>query len=415
MCIRDSPRTMCSLSQCAELLSGVIHGAERVGDQNSETLQHVIQLMTSGTTPIHGSSVRDVSKRTEVNLSEIKPCKIEHERGLTREDFQNMLFSVDELSMLLDAEPEFTCADPDSPASAERAPETPSRKRSRDEGCNDEAVSPACSILDCCSDHEEACTELAEAHTDHTSKRVKLPLPVQTKATKETEVAYAAELVQMSFDAMARINHQTGEVIWANNAFGDLTTTVGRGNPLKGLQALQRQFLQELPRGLCSRSGTVSAGTASIDLWSATQFAGGLGEEIVLWTVQRSMHRQLARTTSGPRSCSEDGSLNNATFDFDKPFPEANEFVDLRCEMKLDKPSKGKPPVQLLWRKYGQKSLLPPPVTPDSAPHVPKDRLYYKCTQKDCCAKLRVDVDRASGEHVSMIATGTHCHHIVLV
>eukprot|EP00656_Telonema_subtile_P026363 TRINITY_DN2833_c0_g1_i4.p1 TRINITY_DN2833_c0_g1~~TRINITY_DN2833_c0_g1_i4.p1 ORF type:complete len:411 (+),score=96.94 TRINITY_DN2833_c0_g1_i4:140-1372(+) len=410
MCIRDSPRTMCSLSQCAELLSGVIHGAERVGDQNSETLQHVIQLMTSGTTPIHGSSVRDVSKWAMGSEEVIKPCKLQE---VEEDSWANMpSFSVDELSMLLDEEPEFTCADPDSPA-PRRPREKLTRKRSRDEGCNedeDEDEAPdSISILDCCSHEGPA----YEEYTDHTSKRVKAeasPVHTATVVTNEAQLPYAAEFVQMSFDAMAHIDCRTGSVVWANNAFGDLTTTVGRGNPLEGLQALQTQFLQQLPRGLCSRSGHV----ASVELWSATQLVGEPGQEIVLWSIQHSANRQSAPTPSRPRSCSEE-SLTTTPLKLDKPFPEANEFVDLRCEMRLTNPSKGKPPVQMLWRKYGQKSLLPPPVTPDSAPHVPKDRLYYKCTQKDCCAKLRVDVDRASGEHVSMIATGTHCHHIVLV
>eukprot|EP00656_Telonema_subtile_P049046 TRINITY_DN6018_c0_g1_i1.p1 TRINITY_DN6018_c0_g1~~TRINITY_DN6018_c0_g1_i1.p1 ORF type:complete len:420 (+),score=46.08 TRINITY_DN6018_c0_g1_i1:98-1261(+) len=239
--------------------------------------------------------------------------------------------------------------------------------------------------------------------------------PVETTATAPLtavaggrEVLHAERLVQMSFDAMAHVCCHSGAVIWTNNAFNNLVSAVGHGNSGLGLQTLRVQFLQHLPRGMCSKFGTVSVDSGSIELWSATQVAGDQGQEVVLWSVQcPTDHASRAKLCRAPKAV---GPVHDQ-----KPFPRAVDYTDIKCEIQREGPTKRGCLVQMLWRKYGQKKLLPPPVIEGSGPpHVLLNRLYFKCTQQGCDAKMRVDAARETGDFVCVSASGVHNHHIVL-
>merc|ERR1711959_641344 len=97
-----------------------------------------------------------------------------------------------------------------------------------------------------------------------------------------------------------------------------------------------------------------------------------------------------------------------------KAFPLASEYMDLQSKMKVGLTLKGKPRAQLLWRKYGQKTL-----------HENKDlsqggvkRRYYRCSMQDCGARLKVDVVRTPNgqeSYCSVLPSGAHNHSIELV
>ena len=57
-----------------------------------------------------------------------------------------------------------------------------------------------------------------------------------------------------------------------------------------------------------------------------------------------------------------------------------------------------------LWQKYGAKVVRP---KPHSAVEV--KRAYYKCSFKDCLARLYHDVDHVTAEHIKTTALGHLC------
>eukprot|EP00656_Telonema_subtile_P058080 TRINITY_DN9722_c0_g1_i1.p1 TRINITY_DN9722_c0_g1~~TRINITY_DN9722_c0_g1_i1.p1 ORF type:complete len:488 (+),score=94.14 TRINITY_DN9722_c0_g1_i1:391-1854(+) len=230
------------------------------------------------------------------------------------------------------------------------------------------------------------------------------------------------ELAHMSFDAMAQVEVGSGAVLWSNKSFEELTKAVGRGNTVIGLHQLQLNFLQNMPLALHYASATVGAGASAVELHSATQVTGSQGQEVVQWALHRptvassvkcepcasvNIEARSPQTTSVSVHRAQDTRVPHLAFP--KAYPKACDYPDPAVRVR-----KGKRQAVMLWVMYGKKSLLPAGPSAHTQPTI--ERMYYKCTsQKDCKARLKVDVVQATGQRISTDATGVHNHHLQLV
>eukprot|EP00657_Telonema_sp_P-1_P005770 TRINITY_DN23412_c0_g1_i1.p1 TRINITY_DN23412_c0_g1~~TRINITY_DN23412_c0_g1_i1.p1 ORF type:complete len:129 (+),score=24.93 TRINITY_DN23412_c0_g1_i1:340-726(+) len=74
---------------------------------------------------------------------------------------------------------------------------------------------------------------------------------------------------------------------------------------------------------------------------------------------------------------------------------------------------RGRRQLQMLWRKYGEKTLKPDPKGSPSEIRI-VTRQYFKCHQPHCKARLKVDVIAETQQQVNAKATGGHCHDITV-
>eukprot|EP00656_Telonema_subtile_P037211 TRINITY_DN4136_c0_g1_i2.p1 TRINITY_DN4136_c0_g1~~TRINITY_DN4136_c0_g1_i2.p1 ORF type:complete len:644 (+),score=79.92 TRINITY_DN4136_c0_g1_i2:136-2067(+) len=257
--------------------------------------------------------------------------------------------------------------------------------------------------------------------------------PQMQEPSASASLPFAQDLVRMAFDSMAQVDLQSGIVLWANASFRELSQTLGGGNILLGIQTLQGCFLQSMPYELNYARATVNLGFSSVDLWSATKVAGAPGQETVLWVVHRASDRLVTRPCEPApappphQSTSADDSNSDGwtvvTMSGQQPpaasppeecnYAKASEFMDLQTRIMCDPTrfvtGRGRRQVQMLWRKYGERNLIGNQETTDSGPRK-IDRQYYKCTQRDCKARLKVDVEQGTNVQVSSSASGVHNH-----
>eukprot|EP00656_Telonema_subtile_P024005 TRINITY_DN2572_c0_g1_i3.p1 TRINITY_DN2572_c0_g1~~TRINITY_DN2572_c0_g1_i3.p1 ORF type:complete len:566 (+),score=90.10 TRINITY_DN2572_c0_g1_i3:315-2012(+) len=208
---------------------------------------------------------------------------------------------------------------------------------------------------------------------------------------------HSADLVAMSFDAMAQVELATGVVLWANPAFAHLSRVVSGHRPAAvGVYALQGAFLQQLPAGLRLLKDSFGIGENSIDVRSASQVVGGPSQEMVLWVLNWS---EQGTTRFPVENLLPFARPNNNTAPTDE-FPRASVCVDPKAQVKGKKSKGGKGSRQLvmLWQKYGKKTV--------TGPNGRVVRKYYKCHVEYCKAKLKVDVQHSTGERVLAEPTG---------
>lgn len=260
-------------------------------------------------------------------------------------------------------------------------------------------------------------------------------------------------VVQGSSDVvcMAQLDLNTGAVLCANQSFSELTRLVGGGNQMLGLECLAGAFLEQIPRGLRYVHASIGVGPQAIELWSATQLLGMQGQEIVVWVIHRSMpptasanmtsqiqpttdprkhtriipteptmhqmappfHSTFPRDVSAPQMVAT--QMPNRKIEPPESYPKAEEYTNLESKILCNDPlvsGRGRRQVQMLWRKYGERSLQNRKRKSGCSAF---DRCYYKCTQKYCPAKLKVDLVPETGERLSITASGIHNHQIHLV
>eukprot|EP00656_Telonema_subtile_P034801 TRINITY_DN3883_c0_g1_i1.p1 TRINITY_DN3883_c0_g1~~TRINITY_DN3883_c0_g1_i1.p1 ORF type:complete len:406 (+),score=83.32 TRINITY_DN3883_c0_g1_i1:204-1421(+) len=210
-------------------------------------------------------------------------------------------------------------------------------------------------------------------------------------------------LVRMSFDAMAHIDLLTGAVLCSNPAFQQLVCFVGGNDAALGLRTLWEQFLhRDMPKEAQRLFGTVELGSSSLDLWSVTQPAD---DNRVLWTIHQPTQNTLP--LQSPQCSSEDAP--NQVVAAPTTFPEAADCTDPRAKVWSSpehRAVKGTRPSLFLWHKYGKKRRTGKSDT---------ERVYYRCYQTDCKARLKIDTLLPSGESVHVHPSGEHNHVVRLV
>eukprot|EP00656_Telonema_subtile_P016468 TRINITY_DN186_c0_g1_i2.p1 TRINITY_DN186_c0_g1~~TRINITY_DN186_c0_g1_i2.p1 ORF type:complete len:567 (-),score=96.23 TRINITY_DN186_c0_g1_i2:98-1798(-) len=236
---------------------------------------------------------------------------------------------------------------------------------------------------------------------------------------REVASALSDRLLSMSFDALAQVELSTGTVMWANPAFRELVLAVGAGNEMAGLSVLIQLFLQALPVDLRCHQATVG----NVTLCSATQIARIGGLERVLWAI----HRPVIVAEIGGRDPGFSGTYGYQSIEptfaprqevpvdkvvEDPDYPDASKFPDTRTMILAgENPATGvraKRQMKMLWHKYGQKLLT---VGKDTKV---LERGYYKCCERDCKARLRIDTVSSTGEHVCTLPSGAHNHKVAI-
>eukprot|EP00656_Telonema_subtile_P053139 TRINITY_DN75_c0_g1_i6.p1 TRINITY_DN75_c0_g1~~TRINITY_DN75_c0_g1_i6.p1 ORF type:complete len:741 (-),score=165.62 TRINITY_DN75_c0_g1_i6:136-2358(-) len=246
--------------------------------------------------------------------------------------------------------------------------------------------------------------------------------------------AHLERLVLMNFDAMAVEDTYSGNLIWANPAFKELACMAGTGDFLQGVSLLRRTFLQQLSHEQQRMHQIVTTSNAStMDIMSCSQAVGYDKNMRTLWVMSRSMPMSMEPTMPNPVHAQQQWvdakpqmqAGAQAVFHLQPPTNPANmlafsnsskaqEFADIQIKVVSDPdapPGPQGPRVQNMWRKYGQK-VLKPGVGGFNFQSRTLDRLYYKCYQKDCKARLLVDVDNASQEQVQIHVKGEHSHEV---
>eukprot|EP00656_Telonema_subtile_P043081 TRINITY_DN4944_c0_g1_i1.p1 TRINITY_DN4944_c0_g1~~TRINITY_DN4944_c0_g1_i1.p1 ORF type:complete len:593 (-),score=93.65 TRINITY_DN4944_c0_g1_i1:298-2076(-) len=231
-------------------------------------------------------------------------------------------------------------------------------------------------------------------------------------------VQYAEELVRMSFEAMAQLDVASGELLWTNGPFKELTSVLGGGNQALGFGSLKAGFLQFVPSELRHMTDTFGTQLDGLELWSATKVVGPPGRKVILWVLHRAaplFDMQSIPTPIGPcspptvLSSPEHSNSEGAWPGSPSEFPCASQHQDPHARVLCERfvGGRGRRQVQMLWNRYGKKNVN---VNSRSL-----DRNYYKCHKKGCGARLRIDVDQLNGQDVHLEATGTHNHPVQLV
>eukprot|EP00658_Telonema_sp_P-2_P010168 TRINITY_DN1382_c0_g2_i3.p1 TRINITY_DN1382_c0_g2~~TRINITY_DN1382_c0_g2_i3.p1 ORF type:complete len:238 (+),score=67.68 TRINITY_DN1382_c0_g2_i3:130-843(+) len=100
---------------------------------------------------------------------------------------------------------------------------------------------------------------------------------------------FAYELLSLSFAAMAQLELATGELLWCNSRFAELSLTVGAGDPLAGLQVLCTAFLN-CPAA-SRQASTKDIGATR--LHSCSRVVGTQQDQVVLWVINQLPERPL--------------------------------------------------------------------------------------------------------------------------
>eukprot|EP00658_Telonema_sp_P-2_P001353 TRINITY_DN10508_c0_g1_i1.p1 TRINITY_DN10508_c0_g1~~TRINITY_DN10508_c0_g1_i1.p1 ORF type:complete len:316 (-),score=57.23 TRINITY_DN10508_c0_g1_i1:379-1326(-) len=285
-------------------------------------------------------------------------------------------------------------------------------------------------ILDQCTDEIRAANmrdhPILATHPPQSSDMIQAAqVMMQHSHAQGGELPHARELLGMCRDAIAQVQLRTGILIWHNQSFQELAAIVGQGNPLVGQQLLIGRFLQQLPVQLHYTQAMLSAGGQQINMISATRRVGVEPNETVLWVLHSQPTPELSGTqapltvhTVDPeaiKALSVTQALPGESQDqSDLEFPLAGAFVDVDMKMVCDKQylGRGKRQVVMLWRKYGEKRVLTSRSGTDRQSADGIDRLYFKCTQPDCPARLKIDVVTITSERVREYPKGRHNHRV---
>eukprot|EP00657_Telonema_sp_P-1_P010513 TRINITY_DN497_c0_g3_i1.p1 TRINITY_DN497_c0_g3~~TRINITY_DN497_c0_g3_i1.p1 ORF type:complete len:230 (-),score=42.88 TRINITY_DN497_c0_g3_i1:62-751(-) len=194
---------------------------------------------------------------------------------------------------------------------------------------------------------------------------------------------------QRSLDGVAHIHirDNTRMVVCSNSIFDDMVMLAGRGDPNEGLRNLSSVFVDDLPSTPQQYHQYAKAllGDHLIGLWSTTSIIHRPDGKLVMWTLQS--------TETPPQRM---GALEKPR---EEPRQAASACLDVNARLAATD--------QLLWLKYGNKSLL-------GQEHL--KRAYYKCGDNpDCKAKLKIDRSRETGEVVKVMPAGFHNHHLNLL
>eukprot|EP00656_Telonema_subtile_P012602 TRINITY_DN16355_c0_g2_i1.p1 TRINITY_DN16355_c0_g2~~TRINITY_DN16355_c0_g2_i1.p1 ORF type:complete len:641 (+),score=153.72 TRINITY_DN16355_c0_g2_i1:139-2061(+) len=380
-------------STCSGILKLVLQSGDELCDDSTELLQEMLLLVTDGAQVELGGVGSGTSSELGAGTGSgfmVPTCSYGGQPPLPRDPGLNIL-----AGMALDSD-----SSPDSTHTAGSSPRT--QQVSRPEH------SPGFPSLDS-PPFPRHCLPMGTAR--HTQPQPMLP--------------FAEELVRLSFDAMAQVQVNTGVVLWANQAFGELTHMVGGGNSGFGLQLLLNQFMQRPSRQSQCSPGTIAVQGVPMTLWSATQMVGNPGHEIVLWAThqtsalsarERSAEPSPSHNSQQSSPGAAEGNTESEDSAHDSNFPKAAQHTDPQQKINTGPDhctGRGRRPTLMLWQKYGQKALYNGAGQNGSSGST-VERLYYKCYKAGCKARLKIDVVQATGERCNVIASGVHCHHVTL-
>eukprot|EP00658_Telonema_sp_P-2_P039140 TRINITY_DN279_c0_g1_i5.p1 TRINITY_DN279_c0_g1~~TRINITY_DN279_c0_g1_i5.p1 ORF type:complete len:430 (-),score=63.02 TRINITY_DN279_c0_g1_i5:351-1640(-) len=251
---------------------------------------------------------------------------------------------------------------------------------------------------------------------------------------------FVCELLGMVSDAMAQVDPGTGALVWRNACFDQLTQRVGGGDAWAGQRLLYSQFLQHVPRsgeehlGVCTVG---ESGVPSLRLRSSVRLLeSGDFPTTVLWVIksmdltdqpvpepqcylqQMAPKQQCCLPEQDPagHNLLPYVELSEPLIDQSPPeelheHPKAADYPDPTVRVQSGEGQRRRS--VLLWRRYGRKSMNQASDS-DSADRM-VERIYFKCCKPGCGARLRVDVDRITGEQLSVTAAGSHNHSVEIV
>eukprot|EP00656_Telonema_subtile_P053136 TRINITY_DN75_c0_g1_i3.p1 TRINITY_DN75_c0_g1~~TRINITY_DN75_c0_g1_i3.p1 ORF type:complete len:691 (-),score=141.30 TRINITY_DN75_c0_g1_i3:170-2242(-) len=219
-------------------------------------------------------------------------------------------------------------------------------------------------------------------------------------------------LAMMNFDAMA-VQDSGGDLMWANPAFKELACLAGAGDFGVGVSLLRRQFLQQPSFEQQRVHSNIQTASGNLDLWSCSKLVGSAQDSRTLWVLG---HPVISGATLSGGTGSQDvevwsGSSPAASVsELPMAAPDA-EFKDIQIKVMCNASDNPQGPrVQNMWRKYGHK-----PLKPGTGPYGDSrvlDRLYYKCYDKNCKARLLVDLVKETQEQIHVNAKGKHNHDV---
>eukprot|EP00657_Telonema_sp_P-1_P011588 TRINITY_DN686_c0_g2_i5.p1 TRINITY_DN686_c0_g2~~TRINITY_DN686_c0_g2_i5.p1 ORF type:complete len:439 (+),score=24.14 TRINITY_DN686_c0_g2_i5:154-1470(+) len=305
------------------------------------------------------------------------------------------------------------------------------------------------------------------------------PIEVPSLSRKELG-QFQETLVSLSIGALAIVDPNTGAVHWSNPSFKALMQRLGSGDSQSALVYLWGRFCRAPTHYPQYSNENVTLGKMDVGLVSATLLVTSEQKNtVLLWslhttqsaiaqpdneTYNRSWQQQPSTQTQSlfskhfaPSTLSSGltyphgppppppnlhhqvgmmppnparipiapswpvlSTCNASTSEpqQDPPFPDSADFSDHQTKI-INYPQNGgngKPQVQLLWRKYGQRIVASSPngaLSPPSGQQ--QQRMYFKCYDKSCPARLRFDVDMVSADIISRVPTGKHNHYIQTV
>eukprot|EP00658_Telonema_sp_P-2_P068051 TRINITY_DN56997_c0_g1_i1.p1 TRINITY_DN56997_c0_g1~~TRINITY_DN56997_c0_g1_i1.p1 ORF type:complete len:285 (+),score=62.36 TRINITY_DN56997_c0_g1_i1:8-862(+) len=94
-----------------------------------------------------------------------------------------------------------------------------------------------------------------------------------------------SQLLSMSMEGMARVDVQTGEVLWTNSCFDRVGTQLGRGDACLGKKVLLQQLREHLIRGSDRSEGVVRLDGMDLRLRNRTRIVGVGARNVLLWTL----------------------------------------------------------------------------------------------------------------------------------
>eukprot|EP00658_Telonema_sp_P-2_P077997 TRINITY_DN7206_c0_g1_i1.p1 TRINITY_DN7206_c0_g1~~TRINITY_DN7206_c0_g1_i1.p1 ORF type:complete len:291 (-),score=41.45 TRINITY_DN7206_c0_g1_i1:411-1283(-) len=284
-------------------------------------------------------------------------------------------------------------------------------------------------------------------------------MPLESPAPSALEIVPGApavdvfmlELLDMSSDAMAQVDPQSGILTWRNRRFDQLARRVGNGDGWTGRKVLFGQFLQGIPCDETHATCTIFAcDRPSIELHSVTrvlrpgvlvwtlrwadeasEFLNPTGNESVLQDSPKEVSGNLAleavegesddppavaATSSSAETVLPDTIAAPRPIVVAEPWPTASDYPDPQARVVVRKCGRDRP--VLLWRRYGRKSIwCPAPGERGEGPYEGKheylvDRIYFRCRERGCRARLKVDVDQRTALQLNVSPIGTHDHHV---
>eukprot|EP00657_Telonema_sp_P-1_P006958 TRINITY_DN26478_c0_g1_i2.p1 TRINITY_DN26478_c0_g1~~TRINITY_DN26478_c0_g1_i2.p1 ORF type:complete len:191 (-),score=9.53 TRINITY_DN26478_c0_g1_i2:262-834(-) len=97
--------------------------------------------------------------------------------------------------------------------------------------------------------------------------------------------------------------------------------------------------------------------------------------------------------------------------------PMASEYPDERTRVRCSGVSasgRKRPELQPLWRKYGQRPVATPGKSLSDETVEQRQRMYYKCYDSGCKAKMVYDLDPGTEHPINRVTKGRHTHPIVV-
>eukprot|EP00658_Telonema_sp_P-2_P010798 TRINITY_DN14091_c0_g3_i8.p1 TRINITY_DN14091_c0_g3~~TRINITY_DN14091_c0_g3_i8.p1 ORF type:complete len:295 (-),score=54.15 TRINITY_DN14091_c0_g3_i8:117-1001(-) len=98
-------------------------------------------------------------------------------------------------------------------------------------------------------------------------------------------------------------------------------------------------------------------------------------------------------------------------------YPTAAAFPDPSTKVVTHGKGRGKRPSILLWRRYGKKDISCTQNNPSTGRWEDQmlERQYYRCNRVGCPARLKMDVDKQSGNKLAVEPVGMHNHPVEVI